>query len=409
MPSSNKISSDAEGNQATQGQQERRIALVVGVDHAPHAAVSALQYAESDAQAVAAALVRPACGFQLVKQPLLGPQATTTLVREALLDLADQLGPDDLLLLYFSGHGQLMTIEADRQDVYLVTHDFNERHVRRDENAHLSMRWLQDKILRNTDIGKVLLLLDCCYAGGIGEAMPDPYLQDLRQRLAFYLNIQNTDSSMMTGEARLTLAATSPTTKAREKDGQGIFTTVLLRALDGEAVDEDGYVTILELYQYLQRHLANEQVPGLYGFDRSRYRFSVAYYPHRAIATLRMQMEDEQRHKRDEELRQLARKVANELITDPDFFSSRARNATSFDHLIQQDAFISDLDMEKIRDFFKQDRVLQQEDYHVSASTEQLLENFSLVRGSKPVYGALLCFGKRPQSWIVSAETHCIV
>jgi uncharacterized caspase-like protein len=154
MPSSNKISFDADTNQVPQGRQERRIALIVGVDHAPNAVVPSLQYAESDAQAVAAALIRPECGFRLFQQPFLGPQATTVLVKDALLDLADELGNTDLLLFYFSGHGQLMTIEADRQDVYLVTHDFNERHVRRDENAYLSMRWLQDKILRSTNIGK---------------------------------------------------------------------------------------------------------------------------------------------------------------------------------------------------------------------------------------------------------------
>ena len=46
--------------------------------------------------------------------------------------------------------------EADCSDVYLVTHDFTERRVGQDGNLHLSIRWLQDKILRNSTIGKRL-------------------------------------------------------------------------------------------------------------------------------------------------------------------------------------------------------------------------------------------------------------
>lgn len=101
--------------------QGRRIALVVGVNHAPESTLSTLQYAEGDAQAVAVQLTQPECGFELHCPPLLGQQATSRSVQKALLRLSGTLGKNDVLLFFFSGHGRPVRIEADRKDIYLVT------------------------------------------------------------------------------------------------------------------------------------------------------------------------------------------------------------------------------------------------------------------------------------------------
>jgi hypothetical protein len=101
--------------------QGRKVALVVGVNQVPDDLVSPLYHAESDAQAVAAKLTCPECGFHLHQPPLIGSYATTRNVKKALFSLVSELKGDDLLLFYFSGHGQPLTIEAERKDVYLVT------------------------------------------------------------------------------------------------------------------------------------------------------------------------------------------------------------------------------------------------------------------------------------------------
>lgn len=185
----------------------------------------------------------------------------------ALLDLTDELGPDDTLLIYFSGHGAKMTIEADRQDVYLVTADFREQHVARDETRHISVRWLQDKVLQHTTVGKILLMLDCCYAGAIGEAEPDRYWEELQQRLKYYLNVQTANSDIHSGAARITLAAVSSADQAAEDNHSGLFTQALLQDLGGAASDEQGQITIQSLEGYLKRALAGKQIHGRYGFD----------------------------------------------------------------------------------------------------------------------------------------------
>src|SRR5215469_8898702 len=73
-----------------------------------------------------------------LEPPLLNEQVTSDRVKKAVRKLARQREDEDFLLLYFSGHGQPVTVEADQPDVYFVTNDFNEVDVEEDEDAHFS-------------------------------------------------------------------------------------------------------------------------------------------------------------------------------------------------------------------------------------------------------------------------------
>ena len=61
-----------------------------------------------------------------------------------------------------------MDVEAGRNVVYLVTHDFTETEVEADETLHLSLPWLRDKLYLQSGAGKVVHVLDCCYSGEMG-------------------------------------------------------------------------------------------------------------------------------------------------------------------------------------------------------------------------------------------------
>jgi uncharacterized caspase-like protein len=155
---------------------------VIGVNEAPQSHLASLNYALNDAESMAQTL-QDDCGFTLLKPPLLGSEATSANVKKAVLSLAHQRDDNDFLLLYFSGHGQPMTVGGDQSDIYLVTSDFSKTETEADETLHCSMRWLQDKLYLPTQAGKVLLILDCCYAGNIGRTASDPYLEDLKMRI----------------------------------------------------------------------------------------------------------------------------------------------------------------------------------------------------------------------------------
>jgi uncharacterized caspase-like protein len=149
----------------------RRIALAVGVNGPPVPGRAALKYAAQDASDMAQVL-QDACGFELFRPPLLEEQATTERVRQSILDLADELNDGDFLVFYFSGHGEPMKVQADLDDVYFVTYDFKDSHVRRNQHAHLSMRWLREVLYEHEKAVDVLLILECCYAGNMGQTGP---------------------------------------------------------------------------------------------------------------------------------------------------------------------------------------------------------------------------------------------
>ena len=93
---------------STSNQTGRRLALVVGVNTSHSASLVPLQYAERDATHIAE-ILQTQFHFELFKPILLGSDASTDTVRDAILKLALQTEKDDVLLLYFSGHGQQET------------------------------------------------------------------------------------------------------------------------------------------------------------------------------------------------------------------------------------------------------------------------------------------------------------
>lgn len=278
---------------------ERRLALVIGVNEAPHAHLTPLHYALDDAESMAK-ILQDHCGFTLLSPPLLGVEATSANVKKAVLSLARQRTNNDFLLLYFSGHGQPMTVDGDRSDIYLVTSDFSETDTEEDETLHCSMRWLQERLYLPTLAGKVLLVLDCCYAGNMGRTAPDPYLEDLKMRINKYFGAPGTASGARAGGLRLALTATGHNQPAREQAGHGEMTGWLLACLQGEIddvidLDDRGNVSLQRLHDYLLRIMPEDQNPSVSG-DYAGQKCILANYEQRAT-----------------ELRQRKRAIVNEI------------------------------------------------------------------------------------------------
>lgn len=280
-------------------EHERRLALVIGVNEAPHSHLDPLNYALNDAEAIAQTL-QEHCGFTLLQLPLLGPDATSANVKKAVLALARQRDDNDFLLLYFSGHGQPMTVGGDQPDIYLGTSDFSETDTEADENLHCSMRWLQEKLYLPTQAGKVLLVLDCCYAGNMGRTASDPYLEDLKMRINKYFGAPGSASGARSGGLRLALTATGHNQSAIEQEGHGIMTGRLLACLQGKVddvidLDDRGNVSLQRLHDYLLRVMPKDQNPSVSG-DYAGQNCILANYEQRAI-----------------ELRQSKRALVNEM------------------------------------------------------------------------------------------------
>jgi hypothetical protein len=148
---------------------------------------------------------------------------------------------DDLVLIYFSGHGKLDG--AGR--LHLATTDT--------EVADLESTSVPVQSIRNyVDVSpstKTALILDCCYSGAVGEAF-------FRSGIDDQLNLASS------GRGTFIMTASTAIQVAKEKEGEryGIFTKHLIDGIKDGAADRDGdgYVTMNELYAYVHDEVLKE-------------------------------------------------------------------------------------------------------------------------------------------------------
>ncbi len=127
----------------------------------------------------------------------------------------------DVALLYFAGHGA-----AHQNDVSLCTIDATEHSPGLGISEILAM-------VQQASIREVIIVLDCCFAGG-GGGVPQ---------------LGGTDALLCEGVTILA-ASRGDQTSAETLDG-GLFTISLADALDGGAADVVGKVNVAGLYAYL--------------------------------------------------------------------------------------------------------------------------------------------------------------
>ncbi|MDR1328554.1 MAG: caspase family protein [Oscillospiraceae bacterium] len=159
---------------------------------------------------------------------------TSIKTRSELSTAVSQLfsGTDDIALLYFSGHGYINELGG-----FIVTPD----HSKYDEGVSMNdiLQWANRSKCKNK-----IIIFDCCHAGAMGT---EPS------------NI--TDASSI-GAGLTVLTASGQHESAIEINGHGVFTNLLLTALEGGAADLKGEVSPGGIYAYIDKALAEwEQRP----------------------------------------------------------------------------------------------------------------------------------------------------
>jgi hypothetical protein len=222
----------------------RRRALVVAVDDYEHPGLRRLPSAAADADALASVLADPAVAdfdVQVVRnQPAYEIQGRIE-------DLFADARADDVLLLHFSGHG----LKSEAGELYFAAST-----TRPDRLASTAVpaEFVQ-RCLRSSASRSVVLLLDCCYGGAFG--------QGVSVRAAGDVNVADSFPSgrLGGGRGRAVISASNAMEYAFEgerlrddaKPEPSLFTAALVRGLaTGDADrDEDGWVSLNELYDYV--------------------------------------------------------------------------------------------------------------------------------------------------------------
>jgi hypothetical protein len=233
-----------------------RSALIVASDNYTDPGLQRLRAPASDAQALAGVLRNPDIGGFEVRTLLNEPAHEVTLAVEEFF--ADRR-PDDLLLLHFSCHG----VKDEGGELYFAA--ANTR-MRRLAATAVPAEFVNRRMGRSRS-RRVVLLLDCCYAGAFERGMT--------ARAGAGMDIEE----QFGGRGRAVITASSAMEYAFEGDeladaheqAPSVFTSALVEGLEtGEADrDQDGLVALDELYDYVYdrvRAVTPNQTPGKWTF-----------------------------------------------------------------------------------------------------------------------------------------------
>ena len=133
------------------------------------------------------------------------------------------------VLFFFSGHGGFSQV-----DNFLTTYDGIPGDPGLPMTEFLGIAAL-------SQASEVLIILDCCYAGGIGNKLGSNIpgglvLTELRQGITV-------------------LAASGAKQTSKELNGHGLFTSLVIGALSGGSADVRGYVSAASIYGYVEQAL----------------------------------------------------------------------------------------------------------------------------------------------------------
>ena len=205
-----------------------------------------LRFAHRDVEELWALLQTDRCGGFIPERArvLVNEQATTAAITRALRSFLQDASEDDVVLIYFSGHG---APDPKRRDVvYFLTHDTNPADI---AGTALPMREIMQSLGENLRAKRVIMMMDTCHSaaveGGRGMAAGDPAV--LEQYLA---NLQSSDE----GFAILTSSEANEQSRegTRWGGGHGLFTHLVLEGLRGKAdTNQNGIVTLGELFDHV--------------------------------------------------------------------------------------------------------------------------------------------------------------
>jgi formylglycine-generating enzyme required for sulfatase activity/TolB-like protein len=209
----------------------QRHAVIIGINDYADPAIPDLKYAESDAKAVYDTLTDPAVG-KFPKENvamLLGKDATNDKIKAALYKLRG-VGKDDLVVVFYSGHGA-----KEGDEAFWVTQNAEAKAIPATALPNSDIR----KFLSGIPAQRLVILLDCCYAAStVKKSLSDP----------------GKLFGDFAGKGRVTIAGAADNQEALEMPAAkaGVFTHFLVAGLRGSAdTNADGAVTFDELWTYL--------------------------------------------------------------------------------------------------------------------------------------------------------------
>ncbi|MEP6735456.1 MAG: caspase family protein [Chryseolinea sp.] len=221
--------------------------LAVGINHYKNEKLS-LNYARSDAESFVDIMKEKSS--QLFKAvefiTLYDEDATRAGILQALDDLSGKLNQEDVFIFYYAGHGSMV----DNHFFFIPTESSRLYDQGSLNKEAIEAGVLQEKFKKIKAL-KQLIIMDACQSGGSVELLAtrgageEKAIAQLSRSAGIHVMASAGSEQFATEFASL---------------GHGLFTSVLIRALHGEAdgSPKDGKVTIYELKSFI-----DDQVPEM--------------------------------------------------------------------------------------------------------------------------------------------------
>lgn len=227
----------------------RRVALLVGCSQYTDPEFSQLPSPARDVDALQRVLANPEIGDFSVDKPLLNHPSHE--VQEKVAEFFAARNRNDLLLLYFSCHGDL---DSGGQ-LYFAAKNTTRGLL---SATGISAQWVKQQMDQSRS-KRIVLLLDCCYSGAFTRS-PQGRSADVEKILKEQLGVKG----------RVVITASGKMEYAYNSE----FTDAVVRGLaTGEADrDGDGKVEVWELYQYVRDRVQQkrqDQTPTMSANDIS--------------------------------------------------------------------------------------------------------------------------------------------
>ncbi|AFY56798.1 EAL domain-containing protein [Rivularia sp. PCC 7116] len=255
----------------------KKLALLIGVSDYEYE-LNPLPGALKDVDAMQRVLQHPGMGdfpvenIKVLKNPQI-PNMSMEIEK-----IFSNSGKDDLVLLYFSGHG----IKDDNGDLYLASSQTYKHPNGQLITSSTVPASFVHNVMDKSFSRRQVIILDCCFSGAFARGMTvknDGHI-DIKSQLG--------------GEGRAVLTSSTSTQYSFEEQASNhsIYTRFLVEGIEnGKAdIDGDGVISVDELHEYTRtrmRKTAPKTKPEIYAFEEGcKIQLSKVYTSHQTSCSL---------------------------------------------------------------------------------------------------------------------------
>jgi uncharacterized caspase-like protein len=232
-------------------------AVIIGVSKYKDSRIPSLRYASKDATSLYNWLISGNGGrYSPLRVKLLtDTSATNQNIKQALFDWLKQAIAEDMVIIYFAGHGSPPSPE-EPENLFLLTYDTDFNNI---SSTGFPMWDVETALKRFVKAERVVVIADACHAGGVGSA----FVQGSRAITVNPTTATALQSLTNVGKGIAVITASDDKQLSQEGQqwggGHGVFTYHLLKGLNGQAdYNKDGSVTLGELIPYLSEQVRRE-------------------------------------------------------------------------------------------------------------------------------------------------------